>query len=63
MASDLGAVIGPLAIGLLADALGYGPGFAVTGSLLLVAAVVWMSVVPREPRTETGAVEVVVPRA
>lgn len=63
MGSDLGAVIGPLAIGVLADAAGYGPGFAVTGALLLVAAVVWMAVRPREPRTETGAVEIVVPRA
>nr|WP_222131544.1 MFS transporter [Pseudonocardia sp. C8] len=41
MAADLGAITGPLVAGMLAEGLGYGPAFAVTGALSLVAMVVW----------------------
>ncbi|RLP76559.1 MFS transporter [Mycetocola tolaasinivorans] len=59
MMSDLGAVIGPLAIGMLADLAGFGPAFAVTGAILVLAAIVWMFT-PNEPeRTETGAIDVI----
>ncbi|MFZ4842142.1 MFS transporter [Mycetocola saprophilus] len=59
MVSDLGAVIGPLVIGALADLVGFGPAFAVTGALLMVGAIVW-TFTPNEPeRTETGAIDVV----
>ncbi|WP_420175866.1 MFS transporter [Luteococcus sp. OSA5] len=38
MMSDLGAIIGPLAAGAIADALGLGPAFAIGGALLLSGA-------------------------
>lgn len=41
MAADLGAIAGPLVAGALAEVWGYGPAFAVTGVLSLVAALVW----------------------
>ncbi|MBP2371107.1 MFS transporter [Pseudonocardia parietis] len=41
MAADLGTITGPLVAGLLAEGLGYGPAFAVTGALSLAAVVVW----------------------
>lgn len=63
MVSDFGAVIGPLLIGVLADLYGYGPAFAVTGSLLLIAAIVWAGTRPRSPRTTTGAIDVIAPTA
>lgn len=47
MAADLGAIVGPLLAGLLAEGLGYGPAFAVTGALVLVAMLVWL----RAPET------------
>ncbi|MGO3328044.1 MFS transporter [Gordonia sp. (in: high G+C Gram-positive bacteria)] len=43
MASDLGAVSGPLAAGLIADRWGYGPAFAVTGGVLVVALALWLA--------------------
>ena len=42
MASDSGAIVGPVVAGLLADRLGYGWAFGVTGGMLLVAAAVWL---------------------
>lgn len=47
MAADLGAILGPLVAGALADAFGYGPAFALTGGLMLVALVIWI----RAPET------------
>ncbi|MEV6427212.1 MFS transporter [Nocardia sp. NPDC051463] len=44
MAADLGTVIGPVAIGALAQHLSYGVALTVTGALLAVAAVVWVVV-------------------
>jgi MFS transporter, DHA1 family, multidrug resistance protein len=41
MTADIGAILGPVFAGLLADALGYGWAFAVTGSVLLLAAAAW----------------------
>ncbi|MDQ4118572.1 MAG: MFS transporter, partial [Actinomycetota bacterium] len=41
MAADLGAILGPVLAGALADTFGYGPAFALTGGLMLVALVVW----------------------
>ncbi|MEV1295634.1 MFS transporter [Pseudonocardia sp. NPDC049635] len=41
MSADLGAITGPLVAGALAEGVGYGPAFAVTGVLSLVAALVW----------------------
>lgn len=42
MASDSGAILGPVVVGLVVDLLGYKTGFAVSGVLLLAAAVPWM---------------------
>jgi MFS family permease len=42
MTADIGAVLGPIVAGLLADGLSYGAAFAVTGSLCAVAAFAWL---------------------
>jgi DHA1 family multidrug resistance protein-like MFS transporter len=42
MTADSGAIIGPVVAGLLADRLGYGWAFGVTGGVLVAAAVVWL---------------------
>jgi DHA1 family multidrug resistance protein-like MFS transporter len=47
MTSDIGAIAGPVLVGFLADQLGYGWAFGVTGGVLVVAAVCWS--VTREP--------------
>lgn len=43
MASDLGAVIGPLVAGGIATRWGFGPAFAVTGVVLLIALALWLA--------------------
>ncbi|EOM77407.1 MFS transporter [Rhodococcus rhodnii] len=48
MMSDVGGVLGPIIGGLLAETFSYGVAFAVTGSVMLVAALVWAKV-PAEP--------------
>ncbi len=42
MTADTGAILGPVVAGLLADQLGYGWAFGVTGGVLLAAAVAWL---------------------
>ncbi len=42
MASDSGAILGPVVVGLVVDRLGYTTGFVVSGVLLLVAMVPWV---------------------
>lgn len=42
MTADSGAIIGPVLAGLLADRLGYGWAFGVTGGVLVAAAAGWM---------------------
>ncbi|NIH52749.1 MFS family permease [Lysinibacter cavernae] len=59
MSADLGAVLGPLLIGLVADAFGFGPAFAVTGMLLLVAAVWWTFTGDTRERTLTQEIPIV----
>lgn len=49
MTSDIGAILGPIATGLLADKLSYSAAFILTGSVSLLAAVVWLR--SPEPRT------------
>jgi MFS family permease len=41
MTSDVGAIVGPVLAGVLADRLGYGWAFGVTGGIMLVAAAGW----------------------
>ncbi|BBF99573.1 MULTISPECIES: MFS transporter [Pseudonocardia] len=50
MSADLGAISGPLIAGALAEGVGYGPAFALTGVLSLAAALVWW----RAPETLPG---------
>ncbi|MGE3288901.1 MAG: MFS transporter [Pseudonocardia sp.] len=50
MAADLGAIIGPILAGALAESLGFGAAFAVTGAVSLVALLVWV----RAPETLPG---------
>ncbi|WAH96701.1 MFS transporter [Arthrobacter sp. MMS18-M83] len=47
MASDAGAIVGPVLVGLLADGFGYGWAFGATGGILLLSTVGWS--VAREP--------------
>ena len=47
MTADIGAIAGPILAGVLADRLGYGWAFGVTGGVLVVAAASWS--VTREP--------------
>lgn len=47
MASDAGAIVGPVVVGFVADGVGYGWAFAATGGILLLAALGWSAA--REP--------------
>ena len=42
MASDTGAILGPVVVGLVVDLSGYEAGFAVSGGLLLAAVIPWL---------------------
>ncbi|MFN3338205.1 MAG: MFS transporter [Dietzia sp.] len=42
MASDSGAILGPVLVGLVVDLFGYTAGFALSGGLLLAAVVPWL---------------------
>ncbi|MFI2566032.1 MFS transporter [Paenarthrobacter sp. NPDC018779] len=54
MAADTGAIIGPVVAGLLADQLGYGWAFGITGGVLLVTAAAWLPA--REPSKHSSVV-------
>ncbi|KNH15784.1 arabinose ABC transporter permease [Arthrobacter sp. ZBG10] len=41
MTADIGAIAGPVLAGILADKLGYGWAFGITGGILLLAAAAW----------------------
>jgi len=43
MVSDVGAIAGPVLAGVLADRLGFGWAFGVTGGIMLVAACTWLA--------------------
>ena len=43
MAQDSGAIIGPILVGLVADAFGFGAAFFVTGLVCLAGAVPWLA--------------------
>jgi MFS family permease len=42
MATDLGAILGPVLVGVIIDRWGYAEGFLVTGVVLLLAALAWL---------------------
>ncbi|WP_425303702.1 MFS transporter [Nocardia wallacei] len=54
MAADLGTVLGPVVVGALAQRISFGFGLAVTGALLVVAAVGW-ALVPEPMRRRSVA--------
>ena len=58
MTADIGAVLGPIVAGLLADGLSYGAAFAVTGALCAVAAFAWLPAPETLPRKAEPAEEV-----
>lgn len=43
MVQDVGAILGPILAGVIADRVGYPAAFAVTGALVMAAAVPWFS--------------------
>ena len=58
MAADLGAIIGPLLAGLLAETVGFPAAFAVTGVVTLAAFGFWLrapETLPRSPVRKPGA--------
>ncbi|GAB7071252.1 MFS transporter [Mycobacterium hodleri] len=57
MTSDFGAILGSLAVGQIAQYLGYGSAFAVSGAILLTAAVFWVFAPETRPRTNAEHTE------
>lgn len=55
MAQDLGAIVGPILIGVVADVWGYGPAFIATGAVSLVALLPWL--LARETLDDQGVSE------
>ena len=53
MASDSGAILGPVLIGLVVDLVGYTAGFVLSGALLLAAAVPWLFARETHDRRDT----------
>ena len=49
MATDTGAILGPVLVGVIIDRWGYAEGFAATGVILLLGALAWL------PARETHA--------
>ena len=54
MAADLGAIIGPVAAGAMAELVGFGPSFALTGAVALLAFVCWLGAPETLPRRTVG---------
>ncbi|MCP9274501.1 MFS transporter [Mycolicibacterium arenosum] len=54
MMSDFGAILGSLAVGQIAEHLSYGAAFAVSGAILLSAAVAWLFAQETRPKMETA---------
>jgi MFS family permease len=52
MTADIGAILGPIAAGLLADQLSYAAAFTLTGALSLLAAVAWLRAPETLPRAQ-----------
>jgi MFS family permease len=54
MASDVGAIIGPLAAGALAQYVGFGAAFGVSGAVALAAMGIWLVTAEPDSRDQTG---------
>ncbi|RLK60002.1 MFS transporter [Actinokineospora cianjurensis] len=59
MAADVGAILGPIIAGMLADRLSFGWAFLVTGGLTVVAALVWLPARETLDRSASAVTEVV----
>lgn len=55
MSLDIGAVLGPIVAGVLADRVSFASAFAVTGALSAVAALLWLPAKETLPQTRRGA--------
>ncbi len=55
MASDVGAVLGPIAAGALAQGISYSAAFAVTGAVLVIATFGWLLVPETMVRSDVSA--------
>lgn len=55
MSSDLGAVTGPVVVGFVADRVGFGPAFVLTGVVAAVALVAWLFARETAPAIVGGA--------
>jgi MFS family permease len=53
MAADLGAIVGPVLAGVLAEVAGYPAAFAVTGAVAAVAFVFWVRAPETLPTSST----------
>ncbi|NLE80597.1 MAG: MFS transporter, partial [Rhodococcus sp.] len=58
MTSDIGAVVGPIAAGMIAERWSYSVAFGVTGAIMLAAVIPWA--LARAPRQDAPATEPVV---
>lgn len=54
MMSDFGAIGGSLVVGLIAQQVSYGAAFAVSGGILLIAAVAWVFAPETRPTTDSA---------
>lgn len=52
MAADVGAIMGPILAGLIAEQLSYGAAFGLTGAVLLLSTVFWLWAPETLPRTQ-----------
>lgn len=52
MTADVGAIVGPMVAGVLADQLSFGTAFVVTGALSFIAALVWLPASETLPTAE-----------
>ena len=55
MAADIGAIIGPVATGVLAEHLSYTAAFVLTGGISLLAALAWLAARETLPRRDDSA--------
>jgi MFS family permease len=58
MVADLGAVLGPLVIGMVAESVGFTTAFAVSGVLLIAASGFWMASPDTRVRVDTASIPV-----
>lgn len=54
MTSDIGGVTGPIIAGFIADRLGFGPAFAVSGTVAMVAFIFWLRARETAPDVPAG---------